>query len=50
MNNLLFWQKVHKFQEQDGAYFVGLERVGGIEPPSKAWKAPILPLNHTRTN
>jgi len=24
------------------------ERVAGIEPASKAWKAPILPLNHTR--
>lgn len=23
-------------------------RVGGIEPPSSAWKADILPLNYTR--
>jgi site-specific DNA recombinase len=26
------------------------ERVGGIEPPLKAWKASVLPLNHTRTS
>ena len=25
-----------------------LERVGGIEPPSSAWKAPALPLSYTR--
>ncbi len=24
------------------------KRVRGIEPPSKAWEAFILPLNHTR--
>ena len=24
------------------------ERVRGIEPLSRAWKAPVLPLNHTR--
>ena len=24
------------------------ERVAGIEPASKAWKALVLPLNHTR--
>ena len=25
-----------------------LERVMGIEPTSSAWKAEVLPLNHTR--
>ena len=25
-----------------------MERVGGIEPPSIAWKAIVLPLNYTR--
>src|SRR5262245_19821407 len=25
-----------------------LERVSGIEPPSSAWKAEVLPLNYTR--
>ncbi len=25
-----------------------LERVAGIEPASSAWKAEVLPLNHTR--
>ena len=25
-----------------------LERVRGIEPPSQAWEAYVLPLNHTR--
>ena len=25
-----------------------LKRVGGIEPPSLAWKAKVLPLNYTR--
>ena len=25
-----------------------LERVTGIEPASSAWKAEVLPLNHTR--
>ena len=24
------------------------ERAGGIEPPSLAWKAKVLPLNYTR--
>jgi hypothetical protein len=24
------------------------KRVGGIEPPSLAWKAKVLPLNYTR--
>ena len=27
----------------------GVERVTGIEPASGAWKAPVLPLNYTRT-
>ncbi len=27
---------------------VGLERVMGIEPTSKAWEAFVLPLNYTR--
>jgi hypothetical protein len=27
-----------------------LERVGGIGPPSRAWQARVLPLNHTRIN
>ena len=27
---------------------VGLERVMGIEPTSKAWEALVLPLNYTR--
>jgi hypothetical protein len=27
----------------------GLERVRGIEPPSRAWEALILPLNYTRS-
>ena len=26
----------------------GVERVAGIEPASSAWKAEVLPLNHTR--
>ena len=26
-----------------------LERVTGIEPALKAWKALVLPLNHTRS-
>src|SRR5690606_22569595 len=25
-----------------------VERVSGIEPPSSAWKAEVLPLNYTR--
>lgn len=25
-----------------------LERVTGVEPASSAWKAEVLPLNHTR--
>ncbi len=25
-----------------------MERVSGIEPPSSAWKAEVLPLNYTR--
>lgn len=25
-----------------------MERVGGIEPPYRAWKAPSLPLTYTR--
>jgi hypothetical protein len=28
--------------------FQGFKRVGGIEPPSLAWKAKVLPLNYTR--
>ena len=28
--------------------FLRLERVRGIEPPSKAWEAFVLPLNYTR--
>ena len=28
--------------------YTGLERVGGIEPPSPAWKAGALPLSYTR--
>ena len=28
---------------------VGLERVMGIEPTSKAWEAFVLPLNYTRS-
>ena len=27
-----------------------MKRVGGIEPPSLAWKAKVLPLNYTRSN
>ena len=27
---------------------VAVERVRGIEPPSQAWEAYVLPLNHTR--
>lgn len=27
---------------------VGLERVRGLEPPLRAWKAIVLPLHHTR--
>ncbi len=27
---------------------IGLERVMGIEPTSKAWEAFVLPLNYTR--
>lgn len=26
----------------------GLERVRGLEPPLRAWKAIVLPLHHTR--
>ncbi len=26
-----------------------MERVRGIEPPSQAWEARVLPLNYTRT-
>ena len=29
-------------------YLCKLERVGGIEPPSPAWKAGALPLSYTR--
>ena len=29
---------------------IGLERVMGIEPTSKAWEALVLPLNYTRKN
>ena len=25
-----------------------IERAGGIEPPSSAWKAEVLPLNYAR--
>ena len=25
-----------------------MERVSGLEPPSSAWKAEVLPLNYTR--
>ena len=28
--------------------FLRVERVRGIEPPSKAWEAFVLPLNYTR--
>ncbi len=31
-----------------GLPFDYLERVSGIEPPSSAWKAEVLPLNYTR--
>ena len=31
-----------------GTGFACLERVTGIEPALKAWKALVLPLNHTR--
>ncbi len=27
-----------------------LERARGIEPPSPAWEAGVLPLNHARSN
>lgn len=33
---------------QDGFHDVSLERVTGIEPALRAWKARILPLNYTR--
>ena len=29
-------------------YKIIFKRVGGIEPPSLAWKAKVLPLNYTR--
>ncbi len=28
---------------------IKMERVRGIEPLCSAWKADVLPLNHTRT-
>ena len=27
---------------------IKIKRVSGIEPPSSAWKAEVLPLNYTR--
>jgi hypothetical protein len=29
---------------------IGLERVSGIEPPTIAWEANVLPLYYTRVN
>src|SRR5699024_11388329 len=29
-------------------WVIKMERVGGIEPPTSAWKAGVLPLNYTR--
>ena len=36
------------FSVKDDIKAVGLERVMGIEPTSKAWEALVLPLNYTR--
>ena|GEM_PF-1467611 len=35
-------------QAKDQPHQNGVERVAGIEPASSAWKAEVLPLNHTR--
>ena len=35
-------------QANDRLHQYGVERVAGIEPASSAWKAEVLPLNHTR--
>jgi hypothetical protein len=32
-----------------GFFSVGLERAMGIGPTSRAWEAPILPLNYARS-
>ena len=39
-------KQVKPFMRSDLPFF--LERVTGIEPASSAWKAEVLPLNHTR--
>ena len=37
---------VPRTRDRPGA--LSAERVRGIEPPSRAWEAYVLPLNHTR--
>ena len=39
-----------RLQRQIMCHCTSDKRVGGIEPPSLAWKAKVLPLNYTRIN
>jgi hypothetical protein len=41
-------QKRSLVQHSQFKIFSSDKRVGGIEPPSLAWKARVLPLNYTR--
>ena len=40
--------QINPEQPNDRLHKYGVERVAGIEPASSAWKAEVLPLNHTR--
>ncbi len=33
-----------------GLNWIGLERVTGIEPVTKAWEAAVIPFHHPRLN
>lgn len=57
--SMFFLKSTRHFKQLTGArrnagFFVktenisNLERVGGIEPPTKPWEGLVLPLNHTR--
>jgi hypothetical protein len=53
-SELLIGERVNRFEAERFTHsgivsaWRTMERVRGIEPPSQAWEAYVLPLNHTR--
>ncbi len=43
-----FEKSAASFMKNYDKFLETMERVGGIEPPSSAWKAIALPLSYTR--